>query len=191
MINVKGKRCAHGGCSTLTNFGLPGTRKPDFCVEYAVEGTINANNRRCTHGGCGGCSRQLSYGVAGSRNAEFCVEDALEGMVNVVTKKCTYGGCPRQRSCMASRRKPEFCAEHTTEGMVVVAKWACAQEGCPKWPSYGVPGSTKRDFALNMLRPRWSLSTRGSPTEAVPRCRATACQATRSRGFAPSTQQKK
>jgi hypothetical protein len=51
MINVKNKRCEHGGCDTRPLFGVPGKR-PTRCAKHKYDGMINVKSKKCENDGC-------------------------------------------------------------------------------------------------------------------------------------------
>ena len=56
---------------------------------------------------------------------------------------------------MAGTNKVEFCCEHMKDGMVNVKSKKCDHHGCAKLPSYGVAGTTKREFCSAHKADRW------------------------------------
>lgn len=90
MIHVRAKTCDHVGCTTRANFGVPGSKKSEFCSQHAEDGMVDLGRTTCGHFGC---LRTPSYGVKGSQKREFCQRHAKAGMVNVKTK----GGSKRPK----------------------------------------------------------------------------------------------
>ncbi|CAN0413843.1 unnamed protein product, partial [Ascophyllum nodosum] len=72
-------------------FGLPGSKKGEFCSKHASRRMVNVKNKKCNHREC---SKHPSYGDAQSGKVEYCAEHASEGMVYVRgMKRCSHRGC--------------------------------------------------------------------------------------------------
>lgn len=76
MIHVISKTCGINDCSNWAVYGVPGTRKAEFCVHHAkVEHETNYTATRA------------SFGEAGSSQAVFNVKHTSVGMVDVTRSK--------------------------------------------------------------------------------------------------------
>ena len=68
---------------------------PEYRVQHASDGMVNADKRKCRAEGCG---KGPSFEVAGTENMEYCAQHAPDGMVNVKSRKCRTEGCGKQPS---------------------------------------------------------------------------------------------
>lgn len=78
------------GAATLgeaRRFGMAGSKKVEFCHQYAKEGIINVYSKKCAHSGF---STTPHFGTIGSEKAEFCRGHAKDRTINVRTKRCGH-----------------------------------------------------------------------------------------------------
>ena len=113
---VAGGAATLTGCTKHPNFGVPGSKKKEFCSEHQTDGMVNVVSRRCGHPGC---TKRPSFGVAGSKKREFCSEHKKGGMVDVHSRRCGHIGCTTHPSYgVASSGTTRYCLQHAEEGMI-------------------------------------------------------------------------
>lgn len=129
------------------NFGVPGSKNREYCVDHAKDGMVSLSMNGCTHKGC---IKGAYFGMAGSKKKVYCAEHAKNGMVDICSGKkryCAHGSCKRIPSFgMAGTRKREYCLQHAKKGMVNISLQGCSREGCTKKAFFGMAGSKKREY---------------------------------------------
>lgn len=121
MVNVRVKRCGHGGCHTRPSYGKAGTNKAELCAEHAIgmEWLTSAARGVAT----AGATKNHRTAKAGTSETELCAEHARSGIVNVVHRSCAHSGCTKHPSYgKAGTSATEFCAKHARSDMVDVVR---------------------------------------------------------------------
>lgn len=86
MVDIKSRRCAHGG-TKLPSYGVAGTKKvAEFCSAHKKDGTVNLASRMCTNYGC---NKQPSFGIAGT-------VVLYNTRILLCTQERRHGGCREQ-----------------------------------------------------------------------------------------------
>lgn len=118
-INVDGTKC-----DIHPMYGLPGTKKAQFCKKHSQPGMINVKAILCP------CGIRPSFNLPGQL-PRFCEKCKTDGMINVVNPTCEYPGC-RTRPSFANpdEQQPRFCLAHKEPGMENVYEERCSEPGC-------------------------------------------------------------
>jgi len=85
MVDLKNKHCESNGCTTRSNFGLPG-KQASHCAEHREKGMIFNPSKQCLEVNC----RQLAlYGIL---KQEHCEQHKYENEINLIERQCKT--CP-------------------------------------------------------------------------------------------------
>ena len=123
MVDVRNKRCAHGGCTKQPSFGKAGS-KAEYCRDHAEDWMVDVASKRCLHSGC---TKWPSYGMAGSK-AEYCRDHAKHGMANVKYKRYAHRRCRTFATTVVGDGR-KLCAQHAAEEATARVSASQSQSG--------------------------------------------------------------
>ena len=134
------RECKSDTCKTQPNFGVQGSRRPEFCKKHAKPGMVNVNKPRCTEPLC---DTAPSFNLPGCETAIKCKAHKKAGMVDVAHKnKCHHpAGCETLPSFnLRGETKPVACRKHASPDMVDVVSRRCEGADCEKKPVFNTVG---------------------------------------------------
>ncbi|CAM9602355.1 unnamed protein product, partial [Ectocarpus sp. 8 AP-2014] len=118
MVNVTGKRCAHGGCTTNASFGVAGTKIRLYCAEHAKHDMVKVSAKERAH--ADGCPTVPCWGDReDAAGPKYCAKHRgdLTGPNSIsFTRACAPAGAEGcQRTCTWASRyggQPTLCDIH-------------------------------------------------------------------------------
>ena len=135
------KNCRREGRFKSPCFGVAGSKKPEYCASYRLDGMVNVCRTRCRSEGC---MKTPVYGFAGVQRNRVCAKQAVAGMIPLYRRRCANNCSKTHRFGDKDSGSRVFCAEHILKGMVkTVVIQECAQESYRKAPTHGMVGAKK------------------------------------------------
>ena len=137
----KTQKCKEEGCKTQPTYGLPGSKKREYCVKHGKdrEGYEDIANKRCVYPGC---KTHPKYGLPGSKKREYCVKHGMDrdGYEDIASKRCEYPGCKTRANYGKLFTTVSHCFIHKTKNMYRTIHPKCEFPLCKSRPFYTPKG---------------------------------------------------
>jgi len=138
MVDIKNKRCIHGGCNKRPNFNLSTETKAIYCSEHKKENMVNIRDKQCIHDGC---NKYPVFNLSTETKAIYCFEHKKENMVNIKSKKCQTKKCKNDSIYGFINKRKQYCYEHKEPDMVnLVLENKCSILDCGNEYEFTIDG---------------------------------------------------